>query len=87
MTLLAGLNIVQLGDGPAAAVCGRLFADIGATVTTIGADHSTPLAEYLNHAKPPAPPDALAVEESPLCPLAPSAMFVAKVLEVYDRAI
>ncbi len=60
MTLLAGLNVIQLGDGPAAAVCGRLFADLGASVTTIGADRSTPLAEYLNHTKPPAPLDALA---------------------------
>jgi crotonobetainyl-CoA:carnitine CoA-transferase CaiB-like acyl-CoA transferase len=60
MTLLAGIKIVQLGDGLAAAVCGRLFADLGAAVSTLGADDATPLAEYLNHAKPPAPPDALA---------------------------
>ncbi|HEY1795577.1 MAG TPA: CoA transferase [Stellaceae bacterium] len=63
MTLLGGINIVQLGDGLAAAVCGRLFADIGAAVVTIRADHSTPLAEYLNHGKPPAPPDALAAAD------------------------
>ncbi|HEX5321955.1 MAG TPA: CoA transferase [Stellaceae bacterium] len=51
MTLLAGLKIVQLGDGLAAAACGRLFADLGASVACIGEDRSTPLAEYLNHGK------------------------------------
>ncbi len=74
MTLLTGLNIVQLGDGLAAAVCGRLFADIGATVTTIGADHSTLLAEYLNHAKPPAPPDALAAADLIIAEGGPAAL-------------
>jgi crotonobetainyl-CoA:carnitine CoA-transferase CaiB-like acyl-CoA transferase len=48
MTLLSGFRAVQLGQGLAAAVAGRIFADIGATVTCRGADRSSPLAEYLN---------------------------------------
>ena len=30
MALLSGFRVVQLGPGLAAAVCGRLFADVGA---------------------------------------------------------
>ena len=74
MTLVAGLNIVQLGDGLAAAVCGRLFADIGAAVATFGADRSTPLAEYLNHGKPPAPADALAAADLIIAEGGPAAL-------------
>ena len=48
MTLLEGFNVVQIGPGLASAVCGRLLADVGATVTRIDPDLSTPLAEYLN---------------------------------------
>jgi crotonobetainyl-CoA:carnitine CoA-transferase CaiB-like acyl-CoA transferase len=51
LSLLAGFRVVQLGPGLAAAVCGRLFADVGAEVTAIDPDHSSPLAEYLNHGK------------------------------------
>jgi crotonobetainyl-CoA:carnitine CoA-transferase CaiB-like acyl-CoA transferase len=51
MMLLAGLRVVQIGPGMAAAVCGRLFVDIGADVTCVDADNSTALAEYLNHGK------------------------------------
>ena len=51
MSLLAGLRVVQLGDGLAAAVCGRLFADVGATVVCIDPAGSTPLAQYLYHGK------------------------------------
>ena len=51
MGLLAGLRIAQLGPGLAAAVCGRLFADIGATVACIDPDDSTPLAVHLNGGK------------------------------------
>src|SRR6266446_941161 len=51
MPLLAGFEVVQLGDGLAAAVCARLLADIGANVTCIDPDISTPLAAYLNHDK------------------------------------
>jgi len=49
--ILAGLRVVQLDDGRAAAVCGRLLADIGADVACVGPDNSNPLAEYLDHGK------------------------------------
>ena len=49
MTVLNGFRVVQIGPGLAAAVCGRLLADVGATVTRIDPDRSTPLSEHLNH--------------------------------------
>jgi crotonobetainyl-CoA:carnitine CoA-transferase CaiB-like acyl-CoA transferase len=52
MTLLEGFAAVQVGTGLAAAVCGRVLADVGATVTCIDRDNSTPLAAFLNHGKP-----------------------------------
>ena len=51
MSLLQGLRVVQIGKGLAAAVCVRLFADIGADVSCIDPEMSTPLAAYLNHGK------------------------------------
>ncbi len=48
MTVLDGFRVVQIGPGLAAAVCGRLFADVGASVTRIGCDRFTPLADHLN---------------------------------------
>jgi crotonobetainyl-CoA:carnitine CoA-transferase CaiB-like acyl-CoA transferase len=51
MKLLARFQVVQLGGGLAAAVCGRLLADAGANVTCSGAAMSTHLEGYLNHAK------------------------------------
>jgi crotonobetainyl-CoA:carnitine CoA-transferase CaiB-like acyl-CoA transferase len=51
MALLAGFRVVQLGQGLAAAVCGRLFADVGAEVLCLEPDTSTALAAYLNHGK------------------------------------
>jgi crotonobetainyl-CoA:carnitine CoA-transferase CaiB-like acyl-CoA transferase len=51
MSLLAGFDVVQIGSGLAAAVCGRLLADVGATITCIAPDNSTLLASYLNHSK------------------------------------
>src|SRR5271166_5739854 len=51
MSLLAGFRVVEIGEGLAAAVCGRLFADVGADVVCIDPDNSTPLADYLNHGK------------------------------------
>jgi crotonobetainyl-CoA:carnitine CoA-transferase CaiB-like acyl-CoA transferase len=48
MPVLKGFRVVQIGPGLAAAVCGRLMADVGATVTRLDADRSTPLAEHLN---------------------------------------
>jgi crotonobetainyl-CoA:carnitine CoA-transferase CaiB-like acyl-CoA transferase len=52
MTLLAGFNVVQIGAGSAAAVCGRLMADVGAQVTCIDPDTGTTLLVYLNQGKP-----------------------------------
>jgi crotonobetainyl-CoA:carnitine CoA-transferase CaiB-like acyl-CoA transferase len=51
MSLLTGFHVVQLGQGLAAAVCGRLFADLGATVACTDPDTATPLAAYLNHGR------------------------------------
>ena len=51
MSLLAGLRLVQIGPGMAAAVCGRLFADAGAEVTAVGPDASAGLAVYLDEGK------------------------------------
>src|SRR5271166_6241393 len=51
MSLLQGFQVVQIGEGLAAAVCGRLFADAGADVSCIEPDMSTHLSAYLNHGK------------------------------------
>ena len=51
MRLLGGFRVVQIGGGLAAAVCGRLLADVGADVSCVDPDESTPLADYLNHGK------------------------------------
>src|SRR5215472_11934438 len=51
MSLLSGFRMVEIGGGLAAAVCGRLLADIGADVTCVDPDNATPLAGYLNNAK------------------------------------
>ncbi len=51
MALLAELRVVQVGDGLAAAVCGRLLADVGAAVTAIDPSPSIVLAQYLNDGK------------------------------------
>ncbi len=70
MSLLAGFRVVQVGAGLAAAVCGRLFSDVGADVACIDPDRSTPLAEYLNHGKSDhstAPLDTLAVADLIVC--------------------
>lgn len=46
--LLDGFTVAQFGPGLAAAVCGRMLADSGATVVRVGADRSSPLAAWLN---------------------------------------
>src|SRR5687767_14477724 len=51
MTLLEKLEVVQIGPGLAAAACTRMLADLGAHVTCIDHDSSSPLAAWLNHAK------------------------------------
>ncbi len=62
MALLLGFNAVQLGPGLAAAACGRLLADAGATLTRVGADHTASLGKHLNRSPNPAAsaPDAAA---------------------------
>ncbi len=67
MALLAGFRVVQIGQGLAAAVCGRLFADVGADVACIDPDTSTHLAAWLNHGKPLAGRDALATADLIVC--------------------
>jgi crotonobetainyl-CoA:carnitine CoA-transferase CaiB-like acyl-CoA transferase len=51
MSLLSGFRVAQLGQGLAAAVCGRLLADLGANVACTDPDISAPLAVYLNDGK------------------------------------
>ncbi|HVC63044.1 MAG TPA: CoA transferase [Acetobacteraceae bacterium] len=51
MALLSGFRVLQVGQGLAAAVCGRLLADVGADVACTDPDNATPLAAYLNHGK------------------------------------
>lgn len=51
MSLLQNFKVVQIGDGLAAAVAGRLFADVGAIVSCIDPDTSPTLAAYLDHSK------------------------------------
>ncbi len=51
MALLAGFRVVQIGHGLAAAVCGRLLADVGAAVTCVEQDNSKMFSAYLNHGK------------------------------------
>tara|TARA_Y100001934_G_scaffold282038_1_gene394078 strand:+ start:824 stop:2974 length:2151 start_codon:yes stop_codon:yes gene_type:complete len=53
MSVLNGMKLVQIGGGLAAAVCGRLFADVGADVVAIDAAGDTPLAQHLNAEKTP----------------------------------
>jgi len=54
MALLAGLRVVQIGPGLAAAVCGRVLADVGASVACVGAARSSALEQWLNDGKPDA---------------------------------
>jgi crotonobetainyl-CoA:carnitine CoA-transferase CaiB-like acyl-CoA transferase len=63
MTLLAGFKVVQIDSGAAAAVCGRLLADLGAHVTCIDPDTGTTLLAYLNQGKPIATQEHLAAAD------------------------
>ena len=51
MTLLAGFKVVQIGGGLAAAVCGRVLADVGAQVTCIDPGAGTVLSDTLDRGK------------------------------------
>lgn len=74
MTLLAGFRVVQLGRGTAAAVCGRILADVGASVSCIDPDTGTPLVEFLNHGKAAADGTALAAADMIVCEGGPAAL-------------
>ena len=62
-SLLNGFRVAQHGPGLAAAVAGRIFADIGGMVTCIGAERTSPLAEHLNGGKEDGGAAALAAAE------------------------
>jgi crotonobetainyl-CoA:carnitine CoA-transferase CaiB-like acyl-CoA transferase len=58
MVLLQGFRVAQMGRGLAAAVCGRMLADLGAAVGRVDPDVSTPLGAYLNHGVSEGTPEA-----------------------------
>jgi crotonobetainyl-CoA:carnitine CoA-transferase CaiB-like acyl-CoA transferase len=66
--MLTGFRVVQVGPGLAAAVCGRLFADVGAEVVRVAPDASTLLGEYLNRGpvvdRVPADADLIAADRA-----------------------
>ncbi|HWD60182.1 MAG TPA: CoA transferase, partial [Stellaceae bacterium] len=63
ISLLGGFRVAQLGRGLAAAVAGRIFADLGAAVTALGAGRATPLGEYLDLGKASGDDAALAAAD------------------------
>jgi crotonobetainyl-CoA:carnitine CoA-transferase CaiB-like acyl-CoA transferase len=67
MSLLAGFRVLQIGQGLAAAVCGRLLADVGANVVCIDPDTSTSLGRYLNQGKAVMTRDPLARADLIVC--------------------
>jgi crotonobetainyl-CoA:carnitine CoA-transferase CaiB-like acyl-CoA transferase len=74
MSLLNGFRVVQIGPGLAAAVCGRLLADVGAEVARIDPDRSSWLADHLNHAAAADHPVGLATADMIICQGSPSAL-------------
>jgi crotonobetainyl-CoA:carnitine CoA-transferase CaiB-like acyl-CoA transferase len=67
MSLLQGFRVVQVGPGLAAAVCGRLLADVGAEVACIYPAASTPLVDYLDYGKAVGSHDALIAADLIVC--------------------
>jgi len=51
MALLQGLRVVQLGEGLAAAVCGRWFVDAGASVVAVDQSSADAFTNFLNRNK------------------------------------
>ena len=51
ITLLSRFNVVQIGGGLAAAICGRVLADVGAHATCIGPSPGTMLLAHFDHGK------------------------------------
>src|ERR1700760_2753341 len=74
MSLLTGLHVVQIGHGLAAAVCGRLLADVGAEVSCIDPDTTALLSAYLNHGKPVVARDAVTGADMIICEGPPAAL-------------
>jgi crotonobetainyl-CoA:carnitine CoA-transferase CaiB-like acyl-CoA transferase len=72
MAVLDGFRAVQVGPGLAAAVFGRMLADVGAEVTRIDPDRSTPLAVYLNHG--PSVPGTLEAADLIVCEGSPASL-------------
>ncbi len=73
MSLLTGFRVFQLGRGLAAAVCGRILADVGADVACDDPDTDGALAAYLNYGKRIAA-DAIANAELIVCEGGPAAL-------------
>ncbi|WP_428492610.1 CoA transferase [Rhodopila sp.] len=72
MMLLNGFRVLQIGPGLAAAVCARLLADVGATITRIDPDTATPLALHLN--RDPIDDDASAAADLIVCQGSPATL-------------
>jgi crotonobetainyl-CoA:carnitine CoA-transferase CaiB-like acyl-CoA transferase len=65
--LLSGLIVAQIGPGLAAAVCGRMFADLGAEVLCVDPGSATPLEAHLNAGKAVVTMDALSRADLIVC--------------------
>ena len=83
MSLLDGFRVVQIGPGLAAAICGRLFADVGAGVVCIDPGVSGAFSDYLDHGKTILPRnsalarEALSAAELVVCEGGPAALRLA----------
>ena len=75
MTLLNGFHAMRIGSGLAAAVCGRLLADVGATVSSSGPAGSAPLAQHLDRGLGPgASNHAMATADLLICEGSPATL-------------
>jgi crotonobetainyl-CoA:carnitine CoA-transferase CaiB-like acyl-CoA transferase len=72
MAVLEGFRAVQVGQGLAAGVCGRILADAGADVVRIDPDRSKPLPMYLNDG--PSASGTLETADLIICQGSPSAL-------------
>jgi crotonobetainyl-CoA:carnitine CoA-transferase CaiB-like acyl-CoA transferase len=74
MVLLDGFRVAQMGRGLAAAVCGRMLADLGAAVGRVDPDRASALGAYLNHG---ASEGTLATADLIVCEGSPAALLAA----------
>lgn len=74
MTVLQGFRVAQIGPGLTASVCGRLLADVGATIVRIKADTSTLLREHLNDAATQTDPTDIATADLIICEGSPATL-------------